>query len=134
VAGLGGFGVMLAQLKYSRDDEHQADALGAETLAAAGYDPNELAAFFHRMDPDSNLSLGNRINGIQRSHPVTADREKVLGQQIARMSYRVTQPAGAAAFQRCRTRLLAWAAPPAGGEMTLTNALASLGTAADSGQ
>jgi len=64
IATAGGYGGMLAALKYSRDDEHQADALGVETSAAAGYDPHDLAKFFRLMEPGSVLDPASRIMGI----------------------------------------------------------------------
>src|SRR5260370_10113788 len=57
----GGLGGVLAQvgagftlnsivLKYSRDDEMQADVLGTQILYDAGYDPRALAQFFEKIE------------------------------------------------------------------------------------
>jgi Zn-dependent protease with chaperone function len=129
LATAGGFGVMLAKLKYNRDDEHQADALGVETMAAAGYDPHDLVEFFRLLEPGSQLDMTNRIMGILGTHPVTADREKVLAWQIDHMTFRGdAESSGLEAFQNCRAELGGWPQPP-DADVTLANALAATGTA-----
>jgi Zn-dependent protease with chaperone function len=128
IATAGGFGAMLAKLKYSRDDEHQADALGVETLVAAGYDPHDLGDFFRLMDPASRLDTSSRIMGILSTHPITADREKVLSAQVDHLTFRGdAEAAGLAAFQNVRARLADWPKPPSDGDVTLANALAAAG-------
>ena len=132
VAAAGGAAILLAKLKYTRDDEHQADALGVETMAAAGYDPHDLVDFFRLMEPGSALNLDARILGILNTHPVTADREKVLAAQIAGMSYRPSaEIQGINAFNNCRGAVARWPLPAAGREVTLSAALASAGLASD---
>ena len=37
-------------MKYSRDDESQADAVGAIIMYKAGYDPKALADFFEKLE------------------------------------------------------------------------------------
>src|SRR5690349_23934158 len=44
-----GLGANSVLLKYSRDDESQADALGTHLMAEAGYNPLELAHFFEKL-------------------------------------------------------------------------------------
>ena len=44
------FGVQMLFLKYSRDNERQADRLGVEYATRAGYDAAEMANFFHTLD------------------------------------------------------------------------------------
>jgi Zn-dependent protease with chaperone function len=128
IATVGGFGAMLAKLKYTRDDEHQADALGVETLAAAGYDPGALADFFRLMDPGSRLDKSSRILGILDTHPVTADREKILSSLVAQVaSHGNAEAEGAEAYQNCRVKMANWPAPSADGDVTLANALAATG-------
>ena len=46
VSAVGGLGLNAAFLKFSRDDEYQADQVGAEIMAGAGYDPVAMATFF----------------------------------------------------------------------------------------
>jgi Zn-dependent protease with chaperone function len=131
----GGIGAILASLKYSRDDEHQADALAAETMAAAGYDPHDLVAFFHRMDPAGAPGKAGRIMALLNTHPPTADRETALSQQIAHISYRADAEAQHAQdFLACRNELAGWLMPPEKGEVTLSNALAAVGLSEGSGQ
>src|SRR5688572_13157689 len=46
INAVGGFGLNAAFLKFSRSDEYEADALGAELMAKAGYDPLAMATMF----------------------------------------------------------------------------------------
>src|ERR1044072_6829929 len=50
VGGLGQIGIGAAFLRYSRDYERQADTLGAQIMARAGYDPRELANMFRILE------------------------------------------------------------------------------------
>jgi Zn-dependent protease with chaperone function len=123
----GGMAYLFSALKYSRDDEHQADALGAETMAAAGYDPDDLVNFFHAMDPSRNPDAAAHVLGILSTHPLIPDREAALLQQIAGMSYSGEREAAAVQpFLNCKTELSARAYPPPDQEVTLSAALASL--------
>jgi len=49
-AGLAGQGIGLLFLKFSRDNERQADSLGVEYSSKAGYDATEMANFFITLD------------------------------------------------------------------------------------
>jgi beta-barrel assembly-enhancing protease len=49
----GGFTLNSIVLKYSRDDETQADVLGTQILYDAGYDPRALAQFFEKIAAES---------------------------------------------------------------------------------
>jgi predicted Zn-dependent protease len=49
IGQLYGVGGQLALLKYSRNQESEADRLGLTFMAMAGYDPNEAVAFWQRM-------------------------------------------------------------------------------------
>ena len=74
VQAVGGFGLNAAFLKFSRADELEADALGAELMSKAGYDPVAMATMFAtlRAEQGSNPS---RIERFFSSHPPPADRE-----------------------------------------------------------
>ena len=47
------FGLGTLLLRYSRDFEKQADLLGAQIMARAGYDPRELARMFETIERES---------------------------------------------------------------------------------
>ena len=55
-AGLG-LGLNGLFLRYSRDDESQADALGARIMAAAAYDPMEMARFFENLEKKADSGV-----------------------------------------------------------------------------
>ncbi|MGH9755153.1 MAG: M48 family metallopeptidase [Blastocatellia bacterium] len=49
ISAIGGFGFNTVFLKHSREAEAEADALGAQILTRAGYDPREMEAFFRAL-------------------------------------------------------------------------------------
>jgi hypothetical protein len=70
------FGLGAAFLRYSREYESQADILGAQMLARAGYDPHEMANMFKTIEAEggsqgpewlsSHPNPGNRYEAISR--------------------------------------------------------------------
>jgi hypothetical protein len=57
-------------LKFSREYETEADILGAQMMAAAGYDPRDLANMFRTIEQQGGSSSG----GFLSSHPSPSDR------------------------------------------------------------
>jgi predicted Zn-dependent protease len=74
LSGAAGAGVQLLFLKFSRDDEYQADSLGIDYARRAGYDPGSMVTFFDAMQKNGDLSGGRAIPGFLSTHPLTADR------------------------------------------------------------
>ena len=75
-AVIGGFALaQQRQIDYTRANESEADRIGIQTLARAGYDPIGMGDFFARMD---RLGRGNSggytIPDYLSSHPVTTSR------------------------------------------------------------
>lgn len=73
-AGIANFGVSMLFLRFSRDNERQADALGVEYSTKAGYDANHMANFFNtleRLNPGSDRS---GLPGWFSTHPNPPDR------------------------------------------------------------
>ena len=70
---VGGVGLNALFLKYSRNAETQADIVGAQIMARAGYDPNEMADFFAYLERQSSQrpSLFGRFLS---DHPPPANR------------------------------------------------------------
>ena len=62
------FGLGTLLLRYSRDFEKQADLLGAQIMARAGYDPRALARMFETIERESKSSGGSGPQWMS-SHP-----------------------------------------------------------------
>jgi predicted Zn-dependent protease len=63
------------QINFTRKDETEADRVGIQTLANAGFDPNAMATFFQRMeDVLSTGAGGDDVPPLLQDHPVTTVR------------------------------------------------------------
>lgn len=69
--GLANVGVVLP---FSRGHETEADAMGLDYMAKAGYDPQEAVAFWQRF-----AALGSSGPAFMSTHPQSEDRAKELG-------------------------------------------------------
>jgi len=74
ISGVASVGIQLLFLKYSRDDERQADALGAEYSRKGGFNPGEMVAFFGSLQRLGDLSEGASLPGFLSTHPLTSER------------------------------------------------------------
>lgn len=72
LGAVGGVGVPLLFLKFSRSAEEQADTLGAQIMARAGYDPSSLALFFEHLEEQGGASPPEFLS----SHPSYATRQE----------------------------------------------------------
>lgn len=70
-------------LKFSRDDERQADELGLRYIDRAGYDVRPMADVFETLGSVSRLEGGARLPDWQSTHPNPEDRRQRIGTQIA---------------------------------------------------
>jgi beta-barrel assembly-enhancing protease len=70
------FGLGTLLLRYSRDFEKQADLLGAQTMARAGYDPRALARMFETIERESKSS-GSGPQWMS-SHPDPGNRTQYI--------------------------------------------------------
>ena len=77
-----GLGSQVATLKYSRDNETEADHIGLIFAAMAGYDPNEALTFWQRMAASSTGSQSTLFS----THPSDAQRianiQKILPEAL----------------------------------------------------
>jgi predicted Zn-dependent protease len=80
----GGTGVgFLANQRWSRDDEREADKLGTEAMYLAGWDPRESAKFFQKLNDLSGGKTPGALDRILSTHPVSADRVENINKQVA---------------------------------------------------
>jgi len=81
---IGGLGLNALFLKFSRDDEYQADTVGAQIMSRAGYDPRSMADFFQVLRAQQKSDPG-RLQQFFSSHPAPADREARIRQEAQRI-------------------------------------------------
>jgi predicted Zn-dependent protease len=96
------FGANSVLLKYSRDAEKQADLLGAQIMAGAGYNPIEMARFFEKLEAES----GNRGVQFFSSHPNPGNRVKEVEAIIPYLP-RTNYTGDSGAFRSIRERVVA---------------------------
>jgi len=61
------------QVNYTRAHELEADRVGIQTMARAGFDPTAMGSFFIKLEQQSRL-YGNGLPEILRTHPLTTNR------------------------------------------------------------
>ncbi|HUO35818.1 MAG TPA: M48 family metallopeptidase [Candidatus Acidoferrum sp.] len=69
-------------LKFSRDDEREADYLGLQYMYKAGYDPNSFVTFFEKVEALEKKQPGT-IPKYFSTHPPTPDRIAAAQKEIA---------------------------------------------------
>jgi predicted Zn-dependent protease len=73
-AGIAQLGLSMLFLKFTRDDERQADSLGVEYSAKAGYDSNQMANMFLTLERLNPESVQSGLPGWFSTHPNPPDR------------------------------------------------------------
>jgi predicted Zn-dependent protease len=67
-------GLQVLFLKYSRDDETQADALGFRYMTKVGYDPSQMIPLFEMLDRVSKQGGGGKTPEWLQTHPDPGNR------------------------------------------------------------
>jgi predicted Zn-dependent protease len=80
---LASVGLGLMFLKFSRDDELQADELGLRYMGRDGYDPNEMISVMEMLDGLTKMSGSGRIPEWQSTHPDPGNRRENIESLIA---------------------------------------------------
>ena len=71
-------GLQFRSLKYSRDNETEADRMGLIFAAMAGYDPNVAVSFWQRMSEGNNSNQSDMFS----DHPSDAKRIAAIKQEL----------------------------------------------------
>lgn len=98
-----------SQLGYTRDFEREADRVGLQTLAAAGYDGRAMAGFFERLQQSGRL-YENNAPVYLRTHPLTTERISDVENRVQNLPYR--QIPDSLDFQLVRAKLRAQLGTP----------------------
>ena len=100
-----GLGANSVILKFSRDAESEADALGSHLMAEAGYSPIEMAHFFEK------LSSAPHPPQFLSDHPNPGNREKAIQAELQTLPQRsYTWQTGD--FSRMKSELARLPSPP----------------------
>jgi len=99
---VGGFGLNALFLGFSRTDEEQADVVGAQMMAKAGYDPMDMVAFFQMLEGKRNREP-SKVEQFFSSHPSPGDRAARVRQEMKSLKIRPLPPVGG--FAQVNTRL-----------------------------
>jgi len=109
IEALGGPIVMLAQLKYSRENESEADLLGFYEMYRAGWHPNGLLKFFLRLQQIEGRQTA--LDVMLSDHPATAERARVLRNELTVV--KIAAPMRVQSPQFLALKLALKALPPA---------------------
>jgi Zn-dependent protease with chaperone function len=93
------FGLGTLLLRYSRDYEKQADLLGAQIMARAGYDPRDLAHMFQTIEKEAASSGGSGPQWMS-SHPNPGNRTQYINAEAAQL--KLANPADTSQFEPIR--------------------------------
>ncbi len=125
INAVGGIGLNAVFLKYSRDLETQADIRGAQIMAASGYDPGEMVAFFQtleRVDPSKKTNW-------MSDHPAPPDRIARIQREQQMLHVTGSAPENVAELQNVKRRLGGFGAAPVGGQIARQGATPGRGRA-----
>lgn len=99
---IGGVGLNAVFLKFSRDDEYEADQVGVQIMANAGYDPRAMADFFALMRTEQGRDPG-KLEQFFSSHPSPVNREARIRELAAQTRGGSSQVVGG--FSTVKSRL-----------------------------
>jgi Zn-dependent protease with chaperone function len=94
IQAVGGFGLNALFLKFSRTAESQADILGTQIMARAGYDPQAMATMFQLLKAQSGREPGKTAQFFS-DHPSPQNREARVRQEAQLLgAVRASAPVG----------------------------------------
>jgi Zn-dependent protease with chaperone function len=99
---IGGFGMNTLFLKFSRTDEEQADVVGAQIMARAGYDPKDMVDFFEMLRSTQAHDPG-KVEQFFATHPAPKDRAARIRSEMRSLNVKTTAPVGG--FKQARSEL-----------------------------
>lgn len=105
----GGLAAQGYMLKFSRDDERQADEVGAQIMKRAGWNPNGMVEFMQILRAQAGRDPGS-VQTFLSSHPAPGERVTRLQQTVKRLGAGGTRDT--AAFRQVKGRLAQMPAAP----------------------
>jgi hypothetical protein len=124
-----GLGANSVLLKFSRGAEREADLLGAQLMAAAGYDPMALAHFFEKLEAQG----GARGPEFLSSHPNPGNRRAAIAEEVRSLP-RANYNAGTGRFGEVQRLVAGLPAAPRPGSGGINSADRTAGGARSAGE
>jgi predicted Zn-dependent protease len=109
IEAIGGLGLNAAFLKFSRNDEYQADHVGLRLVNEAGYDPEAMATFFDKLEDEARRDP-SRLERFLSSHPAPGDRAARLRADLDQID-RAPRRSAVGDFEAIRAQLRRLPAP-----------------------
>lgn len=107
INAVGGVGLNVLFLKYSRDLETQADVRGSQILAATGYSPQDMIGFFQTLEKVD----GSRKTNFLADHPAPPDRIARIQKEAAQLRVSSNPTTNVAELNSIKSRLGVAGAP-----------------------
>ena len=101
VEAIGGAGANMVFLKFGRTAETQADLEGAHMMAAAGYDPRDMANFFKTLEEKG----GQRVPQLLSDHPDPGNRVAAINKALPSIRMSQNPVRNTNEFQQVKARL-----------------------------
>jgi len=125
------FGLGTLLLRYSREFEKQADLLGAQIMARAGYDPRALARMFETIAREAKSSGGSGSPQWMSSHPDPGNRTQYITAEANALT--IAAPPDTSGFQEIRTAFASQPPAKSMGELAKAGVDAGDGTPQSAG-
>src|SRR5947209_4365507 len=110
---VGGIGLNAVFLKYSRDLETQADVRGAQIMAASGYNPADMVAFFQTLE---RVDTSKKTNWMS-DHPAPPDRIARIEKEERMLRVNGSAPENVAELQSLQGHLRGYGAARSSGQI-----------------
>ena len=101
INAVGGFGLNALFLRHSRTAETEADVLGSQIMAKAGYSPGDMVSFFRTLAASDKRSIATWLS----DHPQTTDRIKRVQQEEVKIASKAPAGVRTAAFNDVKSTL-----------------------------
>jgi predicted Zn-dependent protease len=95
------FGLGTAFLRYGRQFEREADLLGAQIMARAGYDPRDMADMFETLEREN----GGGVPEFLSSHPNPGNRREAIEREAEELEVSSSGDDYTVEFERIQDRL-----------------------------
>jgi hypothetical protein len=97
------FGVGSYFLKNSRQSESEADLLGTDIMYDSGYQPQQMAVFFEKLEKQMGAGANSLINQFLSDHPNPGNRAEAVTREVKTLPPR-TYVADSADFREIKAR------------------------------